>query len=135
MVDSMAPGSVVVDLAAAQGGNCEVTRPDETVVRGHVTVLGPTNLASSAPFHASQLYARNAAAFLLHHLREGALRLDAEDEITRETLVARDGEIVNPRVREALGLEPLAAAAAGTAGAAARVGAAAPAGGAARREG
>jgi NAD(P) transhydrogenase subunit alpha len=135
MVDSMAPGSVVVDLAAAQGGNCEVTRPDETVVRGHVTVLGPTNLASSAPFHASQLYARNAAAFLLHHLREGALRLDAEDEITRETLVARDGEIVNPRVREALGLEPLAAAAAGTDGAASPVGAAAPAGGAARREG
>jgi NAD(P) transhydrogenase subunit alpha len=108
MVDAMAPGSVVVDLAAAQGGNCEATRADEVVVRGGVTILGPTNLAASAPFHASQLYARNLTAFLLHHLRDGALRLDTEDEITRETLVAQGGEIVHPRVREALGLGELA---------------------------
>jgi NAD(P) transhydrogenase subunit alpha len=73
-----------------------------------VTILGPTNLAASAPFHASQLYARNLTAFLLHHLRDGALRLDTEDEITRETLVAQGGEIVHPRVREALGLGELA---------------------------
>jgi NAD(P) transhydrogenase subunit alpha len=108
MVDAMAPGSVIVDLAAAQGGNCEVTVADEVVVRGGVTILGPGNLAASAPFHASQLYARNLSAFLLHHLRDGVLSLDAADEITRETLVAHGGEIVHPRVREALGLGALA---------------------------
>ncbi len=108
MVEAMAPGSVVVDLAAGQGGNCEVTRPDEAVVLNGATVLGPTNLPASVPHHASQMYARNISSFLQHLLREGALAIDLEDEITRGTLVARGGRIVHPRVLEALG-EPAAA--------------------------
>ncbi len=108
----MKPGSVLVDLAAATGGNCELTRPDETVVEGGVTILGPTNLPATVPHHASQMYAKNAATFLLHLVKDKALTIDLADEITRETLVARGGEVVHPRVREALGLPPLAAAAA-----------------------
>jgi NAD(P) transhydrogenase subunit alpha len=103
MVESMAPGSVVVDLAAEQGGNCEVTRPDQAVEVKGVTVLGPTNLPASVPHHASQMYARNVSSFLRHLIRDGALRVDPEDEITRETLVCRDGKVVHPRVLEALG--------------------------------
>lgn len=107
MVAGMAPGSVIVDLAAERGGNCELTRPDETVVAQGVTILGPTNLPSTVPYHASQMYARNLSAFLLHLVKNGALRLDLGDEITRETLLAREGEVVHPRVRERLGLPPL----------------------------
>lgn len=107
MVAGMAPGSVIVDVAAEQGGNCALTRPRETVVERGVTVLGPVNLASTAPATASQLYARTVSAFFLHLTRGGALTL--EDEIARETLVARWGEVVQPRIREALGLAPLAA--------------------------
>jgi NAD(P) transhydrogenase subunit alpha len=106
MVAAMAPGSVVVDLAAGQGGNCEPTRPDETVRVGEVRVLGPTNLPATVPFHASQMYAKNLGAFLGHLVREGELRIDLEDEITRETLVAHQGELVNPRVQEAFGMAP-----------------------------
>jgi NAD(P) transhydrogenase subunit alpha len=95
---------VVVDLAAERGGNCELTRPDETVVDSGVTVLGPTNLAATVPLHASQMYARNITTFLMHLVKEGKFELDLSDEITRETLVTRDGEVVHPRVREALGL-------------------------------
>ena len=104
MVAGMAPGSVVVDLASEQGGNCELTRPGETVVAHGVTVLGPVNLPATVPYHASQMYSKNVSAFLLHLVREGRLAIDMQDEITRETLVARDGEIVSPRVRAALGL-------------------------------
>ena len=104
MVRAMAPGSVVVDLAAERGGNCELTQPDETVVDRGVTVLGPTNLAATVPLHASQMYARNITTFLMHLVKEGKFELDLSDEITRETLVTRDGEVVHPRVREALGL-------------------------------
>ena len=106
MVTGMRAGSVIVDLAAETGGNCAITRPDETVVEAGVTVLGPTNLASTAPYHASQLYGSNISTFLLHLAPEGNLRLDPDDEITRETLVAHDGAVVHPRVRAALGLEP-----------------------------
>jgi NAD(P) transhydrogenase subunit alpha len=103
MVAAMPRGSVIVDLAAEQGGNCEVTRPDEEVAEGGVTVLGPTNLPATVPNHASQMYARNVSSFLAHLVRDGVLRLDLEDEITRETLVAREGRIVGARVLEALG--------------------------------
>jgi NAD(P) transhydrogenase subunit alpha len=104
MVEAMAPGSVVVDIAE-RGGNCELTKPDESIVHRGVSILGPTNLASEAPYHASQMYAKNMTTFLANILKEGKLVIDLADEITRETLVARDGQIVHPRVRAALGLE------------------------------
>src|SRR5260370_21874187 len=104
MVAAMAPGSVVVDLAAERGGNCELTRPGETVVEHGVTIIGPLNLPSTLPYHASQLYARNAVTFLTYLVRQGELVLDRSDEIIRETLVTHAGEVVHPRVRQALGL-------------------------------
>jgi H+-translocating NAD(P) transhydrogenase subunit alpha len=100
MVASMAPGSVIVDLAAERGGNCELTRAGELVVEHRVTIIGTINLASSVPYHASQMYARNLAAFLLHLVKEGQLQLEPDDEIVQETLVTRAGDVVNPRVRE-----------------------------------
>jgi H+-translocating NAD(P) transhydrogenase subunit alpha len=103
MVLGMAPGSLVVDLAAEQGGNCELTRAGEPVVERGVTVLGPVNLPSTVPEHASQLYGKNVANFLLHLVKDGALRFDADDEIIRDTLVARDGGIVHPSVKDAAG--------------------------------
>jgi NAD(P) transhydrogenase subunit alpha len=92
-VESMRPGSVIVDLAAEAGGNCEVTEPDEDVVHGGVIVLGPTNLPSTMPFHASQLYARNVSALLEHLAPEGDLQLDFEDEITAGACVTRREEV------------------------------------------
>jgi NAD(P) transhydrogenase subunit alpha len=109
MVKAMRPGSVIVDLAAEQGGNCEATAPGETVVRHDVRIAGPFNLAATLPFHASQLYAKNVANFVLNMVQKGELSLDAGDEIVRDTMLARDGEITHPRVREALGLAPLPA--------------------------
>lgn len=108
MVARMAAGSVIVDLAAERGGNCELTRPNETVVEHGVTIIGAVNLAGTVPYHASQMYARNLTAFFLHLAKNGELQLDLEDEITRETLLTRGGEVVHPLVREALGLVPLA---------------------------
>lgn len=102
MVAQMAPGSVIVDLAAERGGNCELTRPGETVVVHGVTILGPLNLPAEVPQDASQMYAKNIATFLLHLTKNGQLVLDPNDEITRETLVARGGAVVHPRVRELL---------------------------------
>ena len=103
MVAAMAPGSVVIDLAAERGGNCEPTRPGETrTVPPGVTVVGAVNLAGTVPYHASQMYARTATAFLLHLLGDGGVRTDADDEIVRETLVTRGGEVVHARVREAM---------------------------------
>jgi proton-translocating NAD(P)+ transhydrogenase subunit alpha len=106
MVRGMTPGSVIIDMAAERGGNCELARMHETVVEHGVTIIGPVNLASSIPYHASQMYARNLTAFLLHLTKVGLPEPNLEDEITRETLVARGGEVVHPRVREALGLQP-----------------------------
>ena len=105
MVRGMRPGSVIVDLAAERGGNCELTRAADTVTADGVTIFGTVNLASSVAWHASQMYARTVAAFLLHHVKDGRLALDEGDEITRETLVARGGAVVHPRVLEALGRE------------------------------
>ncbi len=103
-VHHMAPGSVIVDLAGERGGNCELTRAAETVVENEVTILGPLNLPTSVPTHASQMYAKNVSTFLLHLLKEGKLPVDLEDEITRETLVARNGDVVHQQLREMLGL-------------------------------
>ena len=103
MVTRMAPGSVIVDLAAERGGNCELTRANEVVVERGVTVDGTINLASKVPFHASQMYARNVSAFLLHVFRNATPAIDVSDEIVRETLLTRDGELVNARVREFFG--------------------------------
>jgi NAD(P) transhydrogenase subunit alpha len=100
MVKGMAPGSVIVDLAAERGGNCELTQVGETVREYGVSIIGAINLASSVPYHASQMYARNLTTFLLYLVKDGKLQLNVQDEIVRETLVARGGEIVNPRVRE-----------------------------------
>ena len=95
----MSPGSVVVDLAAERGGNVEPSRPDEAVTAHGVTVLGPTNLPSTVPYHASQMYARNLSALLLHLVSDGSMALDPDDDITAGTLVSRDGEVVHPQVR------------------------------------
>ena len=101
MVEAMAPGSVVVDIAAARGGNCELTRPGETVVHQGVTILGPTNFASLAPYHASQMFSSNVVTFFKHLLGFLPLVSHPEDEIVRETLVTHGGEVVHERVREA----------------------------------
>jgi H+-translocating NAD(P) transhydrogenase subunit alpha len=103
MVDRMAPGSVIVDIAAERGGNCELTRPGETVEYRGIAIHGPVNLPSSVPYHASQMYAKNIATFLKYLVKDGKLQLDREDEIVRETLVTYEGAIVHPRVSEAMG--------------------------------
>ena len=107
MVGRMAPGSVIVDIAAERGGNCEMTQPGEVVDVGGVRVFGPVNLPSSIPYHASQMYARNIASFLKYLVKDGRLVLDRDDEIVRETLVTHAGEVVHPRVREMMGLPVL----------------------------
>jgi NAD(P) transhydrogenase subunit alpha len=107
MVKGMAPGSVILDLAAERGGNCELTRPGETVVAHSVTIVGPVNLASTAPYHASQMYARNLTSFLTNLVKDGKVRPPESDEIIRETLLTQGGEVINPRVREMLGLPAL----------------------------
>jgi H+-translocating NAD(P) transhydrogenase subunit alpha len=104
MVVGMAPGSVIFDLAAERGGNCELTAAGKTVVKHGVTIIGAINVASGVPYHASQMYARNATAFLLHLIKDQKLQLNLEDEIVRETLVTHGGEVVNPRVREFFGM-------------------------------
>jgi NAD(P) transhydrogenase subunit alpha len=103
MVEAMAPGSVIVDLAAERGGNCELTRPGETNEVNGVTILGPENLPSAVPYHSSQMYARNITTFLLHLVKDGQLNLDTDDEIVAGTLVCKDGSIVHADVREAAG--------------------------------
>ncbi len=109
MVKGMAPGSVIFDLAAERGGNCELTQTGETIVKHGVTIIGAINLASGVPYHASQMYARNVTAFLTHLFRDGKIQLDLNDEIIRETLLTREGEVVNQRVREFFSLPALVA--------------------------
>jgi NAD(P) transhydrogenase subunit alpha len=109
MVASMAPGSVIVDLAGERGGNCELTRPGEIVVEHGVTIIGWFNLASTVPYHASQMYARNVTAFLLNLVKDGKLQLNMDDEIVRETMLTGGGEVVNARVREFFSLPALPA--------------------------
>jgi NAD(P) transhydrogenase subunit alpha len=105
MVERMAPGSVIVDIAAERGGNCELTRAGQIVEMNGVRIFGPVNLPSDIPYHASQMYAKNIATFLKYLVnKEGNLVLNRDDEIVSETLVTHDGEVVHPRVRELLGL-------------------------------
>ena len=112
-VRGMRAGSVIVDLAAERGGNCELSQADRTVTEHGITILSPTNLPAEVPQHASQMFAKNVTTFLLHLTEEGRLNLNLEDEIIRETLLVHHGEVVNGRVREILGLgEPQPAAAA-----------------------
>jgi NAD(P) transhydrogenase subunit alpha len=113
MVARMAPGSVVVDLAAERGGNCELTKPDETIVVHGVTIIGMFNLAETVPYHASQMYARNISAFLQNLTKDGKVQLNLKDEIIRETLVTHECEIVNARVREFFSLPALQSTPAG----------------------
>jgi NAD(P) transhydrogenase subunit alpha len=110
MVKGMAPGSVIVDLASERGGNCELTRMAETVVAHGVTIIGAINLASSVPYHASQMYARNLTTYLTYMVKDGKLQMNLQDEIVRETLITNGGEIVNTRVREFFKLPSLATA-------------------------
>jgi H+-translocating NAD(P) transhydrogenase subunit alpha len=109
MVRGMATGSVVLDLAAERGGNCELTRPGETYVEHGVTIIGKINLAADVPYHASQMYARNLTAFLTNLVKDGRVRPPESDDIIRETLLTQDGEVANARVRELLGLPALVA--------------------------
>jgi H+-translocating NAD(P) transhydrogenase subunit alpha len=107
MVQRMAPGSVIFDLAAERGGNCELTQAGKTIQKHGVTIIGAINVASGVPYHASQMYARNVSAFLLHLVKDQKLALNMDDEIVRETLLTRGGEVVNPRVREFFGMPGL----------------------------
>jgi NAD(P) transhydrogenase subunit alpha len=109
MVTRMAPGSVILDLAAERGGNCEISERGRTVVKHGVTIIGAINLATGVPYHASQMYARNITAFLTHLIKDQKLNLNLEDEIVHETLLTRNGEIVQGRVREFFGLPALVA--------------------------
>ncbi len=105
MVEGMQPGSVIVDLAANQGGNCEVTEPGKDINYHGITIIGPTNLPSSMPVHASQLYAKNVATLLEYLIKDNGLNLDFEDDIVDATCVTHGGEIRNPRVKAALNIE------------------------------
>jgi H+-translocating NAD(P) transhydrogenase subunit alpha len=98
MVEGMKNGAIIVDLAAESGGNCELTRLDEDVKHGSVTIMGPNDLAAGTPIHASMMYSRNIEALVQHILKDGALQLDREDEIVRDCLVTHDGQVVHPRL-------------------------------------
>ena len=104
MVRGMAPGSVIVDLAAERGGNCELTKVDEEVTAHGVTILGPSNIPSTVPFHSSQMYAKNVFNFVANMFnKEKEFVLDPEDEIIRDTWMTKDGEVILPRIQEMLG--------------------------------
>ena len=109
MVERMQPGSVVVDIAAERGGNCELTVPGQSILHNGVMVIGPLNLASTVPVHASRLFSKNISTFLLNMIKKGELLIDLEDEIIRETMLTHKGAITNARVGERLGIAPPAA--------------------------
>jgi NAD(P) transhydrogenase subunit alpha len=104
MVKGMRPGSIIVDLAAEQGGNCELTEPGQEAVKHGVVIIGPVNLPSTVPFHASQMYARTVTNYLLHLLKEGRVHLDLSDELTRGPLVTHQGEILHQAVKATLAI-------------------------------
>ncbi len=103
MVQAMCNGSVIVDIAAERGGNCEVTRPGETVVQNGVAVIGPVNVPSMIPYHASQMLSSNISAFLKLLAISGELAVNRDDEIIRETLVTHEGKVVHARLTELIG--------------------------------
>ena len=109
MVKRMPPGSVILDLAAERGGNCELTRAGERILEHGVTILGPINLASGAPYHASQMYAKNLTTFLQNLVKDGKVRPPESDDIIRDTLLTQGGEVVNARARESMGMPALVA--------------------------
>jgi len=109
MVAKMHPGSVIVDLAAERGGNCELTKAGESIDANGVTIIGPINLPSTIPYHASQMYARNITTFFQNLVKDGAINLNMEDEIIADTLVTKDGDVASPRVRELLGMSTVEA--------------------------
>jgi NAD(P) transhydrogenase subunit alpha len=96
----MPPGAVIVDLAAEQGGNCELTKPGEKVVVDGVTILGPTDLPSHVPYDASQMFSRNVEKLVTYLLREGKLEFDFSKEIVRGCVVTHEGKVVDPQVAE-----------------------------------
>ncbi|MBP2681874.1 MAG: alanine dehydrogenase/PNT domain protein [Candidatus Krumholzibacteriota bacterium] len=100
MVKQMNPGSVIVDLAAERGGNCECTKPGETVVVNGVTVMGPFNLPSTVPYHASQMFSKNLLSFFQNMVKGGKIELNLEDEIIRDTMITKGGAVVSPRIKE-----------------------------------
>jgi NAD(P) transhydrogenase subunit alpha len=102
MVERMAPGAVVVDLAAERGGNCELTKAGETVIHHGVKIVGPTNLPSRLATHASQLFSKNIQAFILNIVKDGALAINLEDPIVSGSMLAKGGEVVHPQVKERL---------------------------------
>lgn len=106
-VKGMAAGGVIVDLAAERGGNCELSQPDARVVEHGVVILGPTNLPAETPLHASQMFSNNVTKFLQNMIKDGELNVDMDDEIIRDTLTCGDGQVLLPRIREMLGMEPL----------------------------
>jgi NAD(P) transhydrogenase subunit alpha len=106
VVRTMRPGSVIVDLAAETGGNCELTVPGETVVHDHVTIIGARNLPSTMPLHASQMYSRNVQSLLQHLVKGGELALDLAEEITRETCVCYEGRPAKEAAQDLLGAHP-----------------------------
>jgi NAD(P) transhydrogenase subunit alpha len=97
MVHAMKPGSIIVDLAAEQGGNCALTKPGQEISNNGVLVLGPINIASTVPYHASQMYARTVTNYLLQLLKDGKINLDLNDELTRAPLVTHQGEVLFPK--------------------------------------
>ena len=107
-VQGMQPGSVIVELAAERGGNCELSEPDQKIVVHGVSILGPTNLPAVLPHLASQMFAKNVITFLGHLISDGAIQLDFEDEITRDTLLTSEHQVIQARLREILGLPPQA---------------------------
>ena len=102
MVRGMRPGSVIIDLAAEQGGNCALTEPGKEVVKFGVVIIGPINLPSTMAFHASQMYAKTTTNFLAHLVKDGVIHLDLSDELTRSPLVTHQGEILNEAVKARL---------------------------------
>ena len=106
MVKGMAPGSVVVDIAAEHGGNCELTKPGETITSHGVKIFGPLNIPATKPYHASQMYAKNLQTFVHNLVKDGKIDLRADDEIIQDTMLTRDGKVVNARVLELLGKSP-----------------------------
>ncbi len=98
-VRAMQPGSVVVDLAAQRGGNCALTQADQRILDSGVTILGPTNIASEAAYHASLMFGNNVAKFLQNMVKAGQANINIEDEIVRETMVTRDGQVVHPKLQ------------------------------------
>ena len=107
MVRRMPRRSLLIDLAAEQGGNCELTRPNETVLENDVSIVGCVNLPATVPFHASQMYARNLSTFLLSQVKNGQKSLNRSDDLVSSTLVTHEGQVVHAKIREVLGLAPL----------------------------